>query len=313
MTFAPVHIGSGEELTNKDYIDEGNVFFVPAMENIIEELIKKEPNIINTFESLLYKINNNNNNTLEQLLKLFNVDIKKMKGYRISKGKDTKTNKTGKIEIRPFIRNGLNQLYIPGSTIKGVLRTILEDQFDSFGEKITQEKNKEKINDIFRNIRIMDSDPIPENSFMLARKIDFVGDNPINNNDYNKWNIYRESIEPGTEIYVTVICTSYSAIKFMDQIHELTKKQNMNYYEMFLKYKPEILRQKKTLGYMLYLGGGTGICTKTRIKNPGSSKASNEYALKLTKAQPIKKFLNPGNKEGYYEMGLCYFDIKGVR
>jgi len=120
ITFSPLHIGNGEEIIPFEYIQEDNKIKVYSFDYFIDKLYKiyKEPKdllpkLIELKESAKKGLKEN----LKDYFKKANISIPFK--YYIT----TKINIPAENNIKTFIKN-LEGPYIPGSEIKGALRTV---------------------------------------------------------------------------------------------------------------------------------------------------------------------------------------------
>jgi len=134
---SPIHIGSGENLTKLDYLLEGKSLTVFSFDKLISLLNENELN------RLTASIERNENLDLSLIRRHFG-EIKK---YTLSYDIDNlNLNK----EIHQFIKTSAYKPYIPGSEIKGAIRTailykILKDNWDSLVKDISYENKKNGI------------------------------------------------------------------------------------------------------------------------------------------------------------------------
>lgn len=181
--------------------------------------------------------------------------------------------------------------------------------------------------DIFNELRVSDSEPIPTKRLILARKWDYS----IKKEVANELPILREAIKPLTTINFEITTTSERA-KIL--VLKLTKYANQFYSRYKARFLDEFPNkyQQENIWYPLYLGSGSGLWTKVdyyhvkideiKRKTPRRMKMKRNGALKLTKSKPIKDALTTKdgreekvlikNKEHLYEMGKCGFKIKEV-
>jgi len=116
---SPLHIGSGIKLQkNFDYLSEGNYTIIFTKEEI-EKLLIENPEIIDEFDKQDF-------NPASYLKKILNSRKYNVKCF----AKD----------ILEFERNGDGIPYIPGSSFKGAIRTVLLNSF--FKSKSSEEQNK---------------------------------------------------------------------------------------------------------------------------------------------------------------------------
>ena len=114
--------------------------------------------------------------------------------------------------------------YIPGSSLKGAIRTILMNtHWHSMNFKKKNKKGKiienkkaipwgptrrqrhEKIkpfDDIFNEIRVSDSQPLTNDDLILVQKWDFT---PDKDTKPHSLSIYREALRPGTKLEFEII------------------------------------------------------------------------------------------------------------
>ena len=120
-TLSPVFIGSGEELNKSMYVYNNKEIMIIDERKLIKELLSRK----GLYESFLNECSSgdlNLTNFLERHLNGYkNMDIYK---YKINSYSDIKTG--GKLNnINSFIKSSNGKPYIPGSSIKGAIRTTI--------------------------------------------------------------------------------------------------------------------------------------------------------------------------------------------
>lgn len=108
---SPVHIGSGERITKWEYTIKDNFLEVYPYQHLIAHLLEKNPAFLQNLRILMQ-----NKYFSLSMLKELGVDVGKPL-YRIEIVGSLKTN-----EVELFIKS-LGMPYIPGSELKGALRT----------------------------------------------------------------------------------------------------------------------------------------------------------------------------------------------
>ena len=199
-----------------------------------------------------------------------------------------------KTQIMEFVKDPYGNPYIPGTSIKGMLRTILlgyeisrnRKQYDQEAEKIksfqtykpsnknyrrdaSDVENKafrklrkdekhpnDAVNDILQGLIVSDGKPVSVNDLVLCQKIDY-------HTDTSKMplNILRESLKPGVEVEFTITIDSSVCKYDADTILEAISSFNDMYYDEFLSKFGSGKRPATTV----YLGGGVGFVSKTFI------------------------------------------------
>ena len=134
---SPLHIGSGEKYSQLDYIYHENYIFILDFDKLISEIP------LEIIDDLTNDINENFENNIwkgdtKEFLSRYKIDWEKS----VEKKYDL-IGRIGKNEINQFIKTG-NQIYIPGSSIKGAVRTAILF-------KILKE-HPEKKQDVIRNV-----------------------------------------------------------------------------------------------------------------------------------------------------------------
>ena len=120
---APLFIGSGQRLTKKEYIfdtGKGKVFF-PDMPKLVRFL--KERHMLTTYESFL---NNPRQKDFKGFLDAHNIGSKEYNDfilYSIDAGEAVNSQRFR--EVLTFIKDPEGRPYIPGSSLKGALRTAI--------------------------------------------------------------------------------------------------------------------------------------------------------------------------------------------
>lgn len=197
-------------------------------------------------------------------------------------------------DVQTFIKDGYGMPYVPGSSLKGVIRNALLSYFISkdpdkglrndvirnvqteytrnpkqflkketrgYTEKylrtrrLPDTKNGDAVNDIMSGIRISDSRPREFSDLTLCQKIDMCVDGKGNN-----LSVLRECIKPGTRIELEITIDSTVTEITIKDIEDTIRYYLNNYNNEFLsKFKSE----QQYNDDVIYLGGGTGYHTKT--------------------------------------------------
>lgn len=260
----PVYIGSGSKITKKDFELRNN-------QAHIYDPLKLHSILGLWYEQFLM----DNSSFTDFLSKNKHFNIKPALKYSVFCG-DRTIRKSDNIE--EFIKDPYGNPYIPGSSIKGAIRTaILSYIIKNDPSKYTRFKNDpidkwnnarniEELafgkfqNDKFKNIKISDSKPLPKDGLILSKKIDTFKDGQSN----NKLNLCRESLKPGTKIEFNLNIDSsnnrevFTPNEIMRAIREFTKQYRETYLSKFNSDEGDNYGEE-----IIYLGGGTGFLTKT--------------------------------------------------
>jgi len=133
---SPVHIGSGQKITKFEYILEGTTIIVYSLNKLLSKLDE------NQLENVIVQIESNSRPD-KNLIKKYLNDVER---YRLNIS-DTNINDIN--EIHQFIKT-VDKPYIPGSEIKGAIRTailynIVRDNWQEFKDILI--KNNKFVDD----------------------------------------------------------------------------------------------------------------------------------------------------------------------
>ena len=343
---APIHTGSGDKYTSREFIYEDGYFYFPDMGKFYNRMVEKGYD--QKFERFLQERKPRaSNNRLISFLEDNRISDRDFGGYRIKEtGLETEENdndsKLGAInEVVKFMRDPFGTPYIPGSSLKGAIRTILMNTnpdwnnkkvVDTRGKRPKENKNMiswgakkgKEFNDLFNAIRVSDSKPFSNESLILVQKWDcsakLLKVKPLP--------LYREAIAPLTKVEFTITTTTAEAATLIEKLEDRALEFYKGYKNFFLKDFPEDKLQDN-IDYPIYLGAGSGAWTKTifkqangiiqdRHKKPVQTKMKGKGVLKLTKAPILKQddSVQPSklikNDESFYEMGKANFMIKEI-
>ena len=182
-TITPLFIGSGEVYSGIDYFEyNGHVYFVD-FNKIINYKIAGEPKkACREIEQFI--INNLRNNQLRNKNQFYTNDFikqiieKKLYLYCLASHEKGKFQRHSN-EIRAFVKSSLNP-YIPGSSIKGALRTaILFDaieriNFDKLFEAYGKKAQKIFKNDLEKQLNYFITKKYKQQNIKLPESSDFI-------------------------------------------------------------------------------------------------------------------------------------------
>ena len=342
LAMAPIHIGNGDKYTSREFIYENGYFYFPDMGKFYNRMVEKGYD--QKFERFLQERKPRaSNNRLISFLLDNRISDRDFGGYRIKEtGFETEKNnidsKLGTInEVSKFMRDAFGNPYIPGSSLKGAIRTILMNTNPDWNNKnVVKDKKENKFlipwgakkgqefNDLFNDIRVSDSKPFSNESLILVQKWDcsakLLKVKPLP--------LYREAIAPLTKVEFTITTTTAEAATLIEKLEDKALEFYRGYKNFFLKDFPEDKIQDN-IDYPIYLGAGSGAWTKTIFKkakkilqerygNSRTTRMVDKGVLKLTKApmksvkttQATRKLIM--NNESFYEMGKANFMIKEI-
>ncbi|EFX56785.1 MULTISPECIES: type III-A CRISPR-associated RAMP protein Csm5 [Streptococcus] len=342
LAMAPIHTGSGDKYTSREFIYEDGYFYFPDMGKFYNRMVEKGYD--QKFERFLQERKASaSNNRLISFLEDNRISDRDFGGYRIKEtGFETEKNnidsKLGTInEVSKFMRDSYGNPYIPGSSLKGAIRTILMNTNPDWNnENVVKDKKENKslipwgakkgqnYDDLFNTIRVSDSKPFRNDSLILVQKWDHKATTPL----VKPLPLYREALTPGKIINFKITTTTKEAGELIEKLGEKAFEFYNDYKIFFLKDFPENKIQPN-IQYPIYLGAGSGAWTKTifkqakdilqeRYENSRTTRMVEKGVLKLTKApmksvkttQATRKLIM--NNESFYEMGKANFMIKEI-
>ena len=305
---SPIYIGGGEKLGKKEYIymPWNHHVIVPDIQKMYEDLANKK--LAKEYEAFMMD-SRNKQMTLSQWLaqhKFKEDDYKKWARYEMDAGDAFTDRNCRPKDIDAFVKDAYGFAYVPGSSIKGMLRTVIlikellehTNKYENDKQQIKnnaqvkkkrtqylqeemkqmemhafhtlnrdEKKAKNAVNDCLAGLYVGDSLPIPLDHLTLSQKIDLTLDGKR-----KPLPILRETLMPGTQIIVdltidTTLCP-YDIDDIMDAIDLFQGLSNQYFYDRF--------QRKVVEDYAVFLGGGCGFVSKTIL-----------YALFEEEAVPV--------------------------
>lgn len=232
--------------------------------------------------------------------------------------RDKEFRKKSKMQIMECIKDPYGNPYIPGSSLKGMLRTILlcgriMDGGNSYDQEryniqeasrgyarktdyLQKECNAveqkafytldrsetepdDAVNDELSGFIVSDSEPLTMEDVVLCQKVE-----KKTMGAPKDLNLLRECIKPGTEIHFTITIDETRCHVNPDTLLQAIELFDDMYYENFLEAFSGTDRLK---GNVVYLGGGSGYVSKTFIypllgKQDGMRTAQNIFLKTLS-------------------------------
>ncbi|TEB14040.1 RAMP superfamily protein [Pelotomaculum sp. FP] len=236
-SLSPVFIGSGERLNKKEYIFDAHkgVIYFPDFPRLVAFL--KSRLLLPKYEEYLTQTRHNDFRAFLNENRIIEADYPSFISYSIAAGEASQAINFR--EVLTFIKDSEGHPYIPGSSIKGAIRTALAAYLIKKGdwdrlrleiEGADSSVNARKylaretsalekrifyrlgiqnpkdgqlihspINDLMQGIRISDSAPLSFENLVLTGKYDRKPDGAV-----NRLPIFRESLKPGSEAHLTM-------------------------------------------------------------------------------------------------------------
>lgn len=315
-TVGPVFVGSGQNFKKKEYIfDEkkGRVKIIDV--NKMLGFICKDKNLMRDYEKLM--MSGDKSDDLQSFFNDHKISEKDYKNW-ILRECNVKGN-FNREDINTFVRDGRGEAYIPGSSLKGMFRTVIlsylirhadeeyknemrarvaEDLSDEhldevdkemsvkfLHSKLTDSDRKDMVNSIMRGLIISDSKKIADKNMALYRKFDMSV-----KGEGHEINLVRECVDFKVKIETTITIDT--------TIFPYTKDELFKMFEEFTEYYEGIL-EKKFIGYpkhsmsnkRFFLGGGAGFISKTDLYALFGDE-EREKAIEITGRILDSKFCN---------------------
>ena len=335
---SPIHIGSSEKYTAREFIYKKGEYYFPDMGIFYQEMIRL--GLAEKFERFLV-LPNNGRVRLNSFLDDNRIQSRDFGGYSIQEtGHERDRSTIGNLnDISKFMRDGLGQPYIPGSSLKGAIRTILLNTkwknmnfVHGHGKDVKEDrrvipwgpKDGKPLDDIFHEIRVSDSQPLSNEDLTIVQKWDYSAKKGKN----TPLPLYRESLKPLTKLSFTITTTSERAYHLIRYLDKLAGEFYSDYKSFFLNEHSKLEYVQNNVQYPLYIGGGSGVWTKTVIHQANGivqkryermrTKMVGKGVVKLAKTTPkrykVKEELRYliKNSENLYEMGKACFMIKEI-
>lgn len=293
---SPIHVGSGQKIGKKLYIYTpwNHKVIVPDMQRMYQAMQKRRLETEFTKYMMDYR---NRLPALGQWLKeqqFGRADYDRWKRYEMDAGEAfAQAGRNRPKEIDAFMKDAYGMPYVPGSSIKGMIRTALiaweigrnPEKYSKIREDIRsksgmREKRKyclsremgqlEKdvlytlqreckgrnnaVNDNLSGLHVGDSSPIKVDQLTLSQKIDYT----LKRQEMSL-PLLREALKPGTEIYFDLSIDSLVCPYTIEDVMEaLNYFQKICYDYFYVRFG----RGRKEDG-IIWLGGGCGFLSKT--------------------------------------------------
>lgn len=315
-TKGPVFIGDGKSLGKKEYFKKGKIVYVPDLQTMYRGLQKLR--LDKKYESFLLD-SAYGRMGLEQWMYQNHIDLMKNRewiSYTLDAGDNFETHKTQRMEILTFIKDPYGCPYIPGSSLKGALRTaLLSYELCREGERYAREKSeliheaktsrekrkfylKKQAEDletkVFNRLDRLKKESEKRNAVNDVMSCLRISDSrPLSTKDlilcqkldmfttgkYNPINVMRECIRPEVKIEFEMTIDDrfpYTVEEILEAVKNFVIRYYNSYSIPFLKQKPEL--EKPRINY-IWLGGGAGFVSKTVIYPMLHKKEENDKQL----------------------------------
>lgn len=325
---SPLYIGNGEELSQKEYLvtGDGKQCIIPSMPLLIDALAEK--GYIEAFEQFASQISSPNARarTLTQFLQDQQMPISTKESWVLYSMPANFPG--GGNTLKKCMKYPNGRAYIPGSTVKGAIRTaliaqmmdsraagtLLQDvEYNPAKRWPGAEENvlrtlhcderhpNDAVNDLLKELEVSDSAPFSEDALIVCQKFDERDDGRE-----NVMPLYRECIKPGksTFFYITIDRAVSSVLTKDKIIAALTNSYKMqtaydHKFDLSFEELQDINFGGKT---PLVIGGGVGFQSKSLIYHAAQKAGKDGRAIAQTALQKLFPAPMPGKRaKGYYK------------
>ena len=344
-TMAPLFVGDGGVILKKSYLYDSRSGKASIFDEEKFFALLARKNLADPYERFMLGRMDNLYAFLTKDCHLREADWAPALRYTLDAGAALDAQHSLK-EIHTFIRNGAGQAYLPGSSVKGALRTVLLQQMilkeGRYGEfvpargarfgdipegkylhtlKLKSEPD-DMINSMMRGIQVSDSLPVADEEMILAMKQDAHVDGTVKTVP-----VCRESIRPGVRLHLK-LTLDQSVLKGAVTRESLTADIDAfdeYYWNTYLSLFDEPKNAAEVYyENCLFLGGGAGFFSKSlaypylgeerglkktaEMMSQYFSKHHHERDEALGISPHTMKYTGFGGK--LYPMGMCGVSIQ---
>ena len=308
----PVFAGSGASIGKKEFVAERDLIRVIDMNKLMCEITAR--GIIDDFQKFM--MTEVYGGTGDFLKTFFTADeIKKMTLYTC-RSTDVFSGGRPPAEIKRFWHTPDNRPYIPGSSLKGALRTCLIgakllDEPPSTGrdikKKIDSLENEYK--SIMNRLLISDSEPVSPASLTLCKKYD------VSSSGFTKsLNLIRECLTPGTKLKFRITVDGEGRALSLDKIKYSIKRFSEFYSDLV---KDCYKKSPENCGMFSYdsnliLGGGSGYLSKTVVYDAAEYYDALDYVVDEIMLRYFRKHHEHDSEHGVSPHMLKYTQYNGL-
>lgn len=296
-TIGPVYVGSGRDIGKKEYLFlNKKKVGIPDIGQLYAELTKRKKAL--AFEEYLLK---NNRDDLTRWMQDQRIDVKDMEHlikYTLDCGDAVLERGKGGLQIQECMKDAYGNPYIPGSSLKGMLRTVLLSQDiisnpakyqrykSEMRQAITAQVKTSRNTFLKKNISDMEnvmfhtldregmrpSDAVNDymQGFIVSDSEPLQVDNLVlcqrvelhPDGTEKRLNVLRECIKPGTEIRFTITIDSNLCSLDEESLRQAVASFAEQYNQNFVK---AFTGQDRLRENYLYVGGSCGFVTKTVV------------------------------------------------
>ena len=342
-TVSPIFIGSMDNYAKKElvYIPNEGIVLIPDLGKLISLL--EDKGCLERFERFL--LDNVNNKTLRDFLQEQSVQLS-VNAPWVKYHLRCSSNDMGNLNtLSAFIKNAEGKPYIPGTSIKGAIRTALladmgtEGTFNSVKDtamhnfkerragaeehvlrvlKVNTERNKEKdaVNDLLKSLQVSDSAPFELDSLIICKKLELTKDGMVNgiSSGFRRGRasapLFRECLRPGlkTQFYLT-IDKSVAGNQLTIQMIISALKKWMTVQDEYADCFDQLdvaLKGMQARNVPIILGGGVGFQSKSLLMKLKQGRDDTiHYVLKN---QFYKTYKNAPDDPAPYRMKLAQYN-----
>lgn len=333
-TRAPLYIGSGVVSAKTDYLFDARAKTVSMIDPDALFAWLYQKRLADRYEQFVFS----GDTRLDGFLKSCGITESERNAlflYTVN-AEDALDDNHSLKEIHRFVRDAQHRVYVPGSSVKGALRTVLLSALiarekkgnwpDSFNKKesarqmqtleglylnslsLKRDKSGRLVNDpvnsILRGLSVSDSEPVADTAMILSGKSD------VNTRgEEKKLPLCRECIRPGTELRFqltldhSVLPEEWSEELLMQMIRDFDA-----YYQRIYLTRFALPRGAHPVSYQdaLILGGGSGFFSKTLVY----PYLGTQEGLKRTEKVMIQQFSRHGHDKDASEHHISPHTMK---
>lgn len=348
-TRAPLFVGSGKKYVKKEYLFDPKSKRASFLKEDAFFQLLTDRNLEERYEQFMRGEQDNLYAFLTRDCQLRPEEVRSVIRYSVD-ASDATVVQDKKREIHGFLRNAAGQVYLPGSSVKGAIRTALllekiraesPEEDEEKRNRVLALRKREKeipegrylnqlplrtrdgkvmddaVNSIMRGLQISDSLPVPDSQMMLSKKLDVNQDG-----EAHTITCVRECIRPGVELHLklTLDQSVYRERITRESLLKIIRDFAVYYEKEYAKkFQEPVNSAHVKYQNCLILGGGAGFFSKT-LAYPywGAEEARKQVSKQLNQSHGhandrkiSPRMLKYAQYGGeLYPYGVCEVDIR---